>query len=360
MPLNLSSLDRFAWLFSPTAPVPDITPSAQDLEDCAWVLLRSWQVLPCVLPKYLSWLGDAPPNALVLARAKAIRALAQLQNRTWLKLSQQFHSEGIPYVLLKSGVLRWLCYPNPTDRCGFDVDIGVPKNHLARAQALVDQNGFQASQWLEDRQQFEQANPILKALTEMVHYELGFLVCRTRVTGLRRTTLEALELQKTEIPNLWHFDELGAPHCYVVLDIHHGISREISVEDMVSSRQSFVKGGHTFYAPPLAWIAFHLIFKIYWEGVHNYDLTAYQYADLCRLLPFMNDAAAEDLIDLLQRWQMEAGGFFVLKRIHQAFSVSLPAPLEAFVESAATPNRAIKPQDQNDLGDMWGKIWGGR
>lgn len=360
MTSSMAPLARFSWLFSPNATVPNALPTSQDQEDIARVLLRSWQVLPAVLPKYLQWLGDETPNAVVLARSKAIRALAQLQNQTWKQLSEQFHKERIPYVLLKSGALRWLCYQQPTDRCGFDVDIGVPRRYLQRSQEIVAQQGFQAAQWLEKHQRFERANPILKVLTEMVHYELGFLVCPKKVSGLHARTLQALSDQKEEIPNLWHFDAHHQPFGYVVLDIHHGISREISVDDMVATSRPFTKDSQLFHAPRLAWMAFHLIFKIYWEGVHNYDLTAYQFADLCRLLPLMDDTESEFLIHTLQRWQLVAAGYFVLRRLPHNFETPLPAKLQDFVNQAAKPNRSIKPKDQNDLGDMWGKVWGGR
>lgn len=352
--------ERFAWLFSPAASLPTETPTDQDRADAATLLLRSWQALPACLPRYQRWLGPERADPLVLARAAAVRAQAQLQNQVWLRVTKALRHAGIPYVALKSAALRWLCYPNPTDRCGFDCDIGVPKHAIRDAERLVLDRGFQPAQWREDRQRFEPSNPLLRLLVEAVHYELGFIVLRRRVRGLRCATKEAIRRQRGEIPNLWHEHDRADPYCYAVLDIHHGISQEITVDDIVSSARRFDVGDNHFQIPRPAWAAVHLIFKIYWEGVHNYDITAYQYADLCRLIPLMDADECGLLVELLHRWQLTAAGYFVLRRLPDPFAVPLPETLHRFVVDAALPDRSIRPKDQNDLGDMWGKIWGRR
>jgi hypothetical protein len=108
------------------------------------------------------------------------------------------------------------------------------------------------------------------------------------------------------------------------------------------------------------WAAFHLIFKIYWEGVHNYRKGAYQFADLVRLSPKLQGREVSRLADLLEQYGLEAAGFYVLRRLEPTFGATVSPELRALIDRLAVPPADRFPEEVNDLGDMWPKIWGVR
>jgi len=105
---------------------------------------------------------------------------------------------------------------------------------------------------------------------------------------------------------------------------------------------------------------FHLIFKLYWEGVHNYRKGGYQYADLLRLIEHLSNKAALSLIDLLEKYRLEAAGYYVLRRLDTEFHFRLPPSLKEFIRVTSIAPSNEFPNEVNDLGDMWPKIWGYR
>jgi hypothetical protein len=112
--------------------------------------------------------------------------------------------------------------------------------------------------------------------------------------------------------------------------------------------------------PPLEWTLFHLIYKIYWEGVHHYGKGAYQFADLARLVPSISESTFERLVQILAKCRLEVAGYFVLRRLSQNLGLSLQPEIERFLERTARPPLDRDPLQVNDLGDMWPKIWGAR
>jgi len=161
-------------------------------------------------------------------------------------------------------------------------------------------------------------------------------------------------------PFLWHELPGGELACYVYADIHHGISLDTPVEPLVRSARRVRTSGGTVRLPALEWMLFHAIYKLYWEGVHNYGKGAYQLADVARLTPLLDAAAAERLVSLLREVNFCAGAHYVLRRLEPELGVALPPPLRAFVERTATPPPGREAFELNDLGDMWPKLWGHR
>ncbi|MBS1913056.1 MAG: nucleotidyltransferase family protein [Bacteroidetes bacterium] len=358
------SHERFAWLISPFAPIPGERPSAEEANQACAFMIECWQQLPTALPRFETWMGKGGPRPPLLKRARAretaVRTYARLQNLLLERIIDGVDRRRIPYVLLKSSALRWYVYDSPLTRCGMDIDIGVGSNDLQEMQQVLYDLGFVQAQWNQAERRFEGADPLLRALVEMVHYELGFLVRRQRVTGLGAETERMIHSQLDLSPNPWHLDESGELACYVVVDVHHGISREVSVDTLLESYRRIATSAAERAVPSDAWTLFHLIFKIYWEGVHDYENGFYQYGDLCRLIERVTADDVLQLRALLSQYNMNAGAYYVLRRIPSDLGTPLPPELNSLMMENAVPPEGRRPGEENDLGDMWPKLWGRR
>lgn len=109
--------------------------------------------------------------------------------------------------------------------------------------------------------------------------------------------------------------------------------------------------------PSLPWLAFHVIYKLYWEGVHAYGKGLYQYADLCRIVRCMSASDMEGLVVLLDEANLRAAAFYVLRRLPTDFGTTLPAILAQYVRDCGKPDHCDAVAC-NDLGDMWEKAMG--
>lgn len=355
---------RFSWLLSPAGRPPQSRPTREDIEEGAEFLQQSWQVLPAVLPGFLSWIGpghqELPSVQAVRARALAVEYQGRVQGMLWARIAAELERCRIPYVLLKGSALRWMIYGDPLMRCGIDLDIGVAAEHLQACREAVQRLGFEPAQWEDAYQRFVPADPLQRLLVEMRHYELGFLVRRQRLVGLPATAEAAIRSQLHRTPTPWHLTPSGELACYLIIDVHHGISQEIQVGPILDSRVAVRAQGTAYWVPRPSWAMFHLLFKLYWEGVHSYRTGAYQYADVCRLLPLLDAAETAHLVELLSMWRLVAAGYFVLRRLESDLGLSLSPELTRFLDQASRPDPSLKPLDENDLGDMWPKLWGSR
>jgi len=358
------SAGRFVWLLAPTAPPSRSPRSEAEARDACAFAYDNWRVLPALLPRLERWLGKRASAALLdplRHRAAAARALAELEETCQRQFRDAFERRDIPHVFLKSSAVRWLAYDDPHERCGWDVDIGVPRTALNGARAVARDLGYFEAEGFVDPPWFRRANPALRAEVERDHYELGFLVRRIRVRGLEPAVEAAIRAHVTAGGRTsWHLTSGGDLACYVVADIHHGISPEISVDPILAASRDTEVHGMRLCLPRPAWLLMHLIYKIYWEGVHEYGKGGYQYADLCRLVPIVDDGEVECLRAIAARFRLEAAVFFVLRRLETEFALPLGAALQRVLADASSPGDGLDPIAQNDLGDMWGKLWGGR
>lgn len=363
MPSPTIESDRFAWTLGQTSPPREaVTASAIDAA-CAFVT-GFWQVAPTIVPRLLEWAGDdrAAGAALdaVQDLAIATRALTRMQNLLCLRFARVLGAEDIPYVLLKGSAIRLVAYPHPEDRGGLDVDVGVPARHLAAAERIARRQGFVPASLDETGRHFFQVTAREKHLAERGHYELACLV-RKQVVGSLDPEVAAAVRRSIGVLRPWHVTDAGEIGCYVTLDVHHGLCLDIDVDEAVATARTHrVAGGGTVNVPQPEWLLLHLIFKLYWEGVHNYRKGAYQYADIVRLVPRIRGKSAARLFGLLDEYRLQAAAHYVLRRVEPEFGVSLPKELGAYVASASIPPSGVFPTDVNDMGDMWPKIWGRR
>lgn len=354
---------RFAWLLSPRAIAEPPLPTEQAVAEACEFALRCWRVLPVVAPALRAWAGPSLPphaDARMDRLATSVSTLARLQTMLALRFTNALERVQIPYTLLKAAAARLTIYDHPGTRGGMDVDVAVPPSAIREAEAVAQELGFVSSMLVgDDRRHYTPVTPTLKTATEAAHYELATLARRQVVTGLDADIRAAIE---ESIPYLlpWHVRD-GTIGCYITIDLHHGLSLDIPVEEIVASaatRQT-VWGGAA-RVPATHWHIFHLIFKLYWEGVHNYAKGVYQYADLARLVPRLDHPGTQALIELLGAYRLEAAALYVLRRLEPHFGVALPPALMTLIDQAAACPEESYPHEVNDLGDMWPKIWGYR
>jgi hypothetical protein len=356
--------DRFSWLFSPCdiKAVNDFC--SKDCEEAAEILLGCWQVLPLSLPRFVAWAANHESAQSVIRRAeqrmRADGLVLDLQMKILRRLAAALRERGVPFVLLKSAAMRLVAYEDPSLRRARDIDIGVARPNIERAVEALVETGFESAQWRDDLQAFEMADPAFRAMIENKHHELGFWVRLQEAPNLDPAIRSAIFAQRTERPAQWDLTDETIPAAYIVADIHHGLSLDLPVDDLVTSAWASRFEGDGLPVPRLGWMLFHLVFKIYIEGAFNYSEGAYQYADLCRLLPHLSHEEIDFFAKRIRQANLCAAGHYVLRRLPSNFGVVLPLGLERLVMDWARPDPGLSPGAQNDWGDMWPKLWGAR
>jgi Uncharacterised nucleotidyltransferase len=356
-------LDRFAWLFgigyAPCAP-----PDAAEFDQACELAIGNWRSLPMILPRLARWgsayAGQSGAYRHAANVATAVKVLGAVQLTLCRRLTSEFERQQIPYCLLKGIAVRLGVYPDSGDRGSLDLDIGVPYSYLDDAVASAQRLGFLPAALTDaNGRYYRRADPAAWAAIRDQHYELGTLARHQIIRGLESGVESAI---RESIENLlpWHLTKSGEPACYVTLDIHHGICLDIDIEPVVAARVNTPNADYAPAVPSLPWMLFHLVYKIYWEGVHNYRKGAYQYADVVRVVPKLAPSEISEFVGLLKEYRLEAAGFYVLRRLATAFNMSLPPELQNFIDATEQPPVYSYPEEVNDLGDMWPKIWGYR
>lgn len=356
--------DRFAWFFGADDAVPSFPFSSQQLEPACALLLRNWNVLPVTAPKLFHWIGDEAPDnpdvQYVRDVTAAVRALARMQTLLVNRFATELAANDIPYVLMKGASAALALYPEPDLRSGLDADIGVPKQYIKAAEKIANAQGFVTAAFDAENRHAFLVDVQSKEQVEAEHYELACLNRRQIVKGLSKEDDAAIR-RSIPFPRPWHETEEGELACYVTLDVHHGICLDIEVDGMIETARKIKRHGYTAMVPQPEWMMLHLIFKIYWEGVHRFNARGiYQYADLVRLVPEIKGNAASKLFDLLELYELEAGAHYVLRVVESQFGVKLTPELSAFVDQTSIPPFDRLPSEVNDQGDMWPRLWGFR
>lgn len=57
-------------------------------------------------------------------------------------------------------------------------------------------------------------------------------------------------------------------------------------------------------------------------------------------------------------YRLEAGEYYVLRRLETEFGLALNPELRDFLTRGAIPPASYSPEDLNDMGDVWPKLWG--
>jgi hypothetical protein len=359
MPCTLDEAG-LCWLLT-DHPVPTTDPTLDQFATAHQFTRAAWQLAPVLVPRICTWAERVAPAedlAGLRALSTAVRTLGAVQLSLARRVTDSLTAAGVPHCLMKGSAVRIVGYDDPNSRCGLDVDLAVPAEYLEAAEHVIVDHGFLAGSLLEGGRHFRTVSEQERAEVEASHYELACLVRRQRIHGVRPDVRAAIE-NSMSVLRPWHQldDDIA---CYVTLDVHHGICLDIAVDEMVSQARVVAVADGKVHVPTLPWMAFHVIFKLYWEGVHNYRKGAYQYADLIRLLARSTDEDDRQLVDLLERWSLDAAGHYTLRRLPTDFAVALSDPLARFVEQTRSAPVDCFPSDANDIGDMWPKLWGHR
>lgn len=321
-------------------------------------LLANWQVLPSLDPDALDTVLLGEDRVRFVRARLAVLAFEQAQIAGCAGFLAGLDAAGIRYSLLKGAAAGCLLYPERQFRAAWDFDLGVAWNDLADAEATALASGFHQAQRDPERGRFVRADRALRAIVEETHFELGFLARRLLVTNLSDETRAAIR-DEPWAHQFWHDAATDAPWCYAVVDIHHKLSLDIELDGLLASSWRKPCSGGLIGVPDIPWFAAHLIFKLYWESVHKYGKGLYQYADLVRLVPLLDQIAFARLVSILTEHNLVAAGHHVFKHVPR-FGVALPDHVAAFVAETEVPPDGTDPIDANDLGDMWPKLWGRR
>ena len=356
--------DRFAWLFGTEEANPAVRFSPEELKPASALVLRNWQVLPVTAPRLLDWIDrgfrDSPEAQHVRDVTAAVRALARMQMLLANRFAEELERRDVPYVFMKGLAAAFALYPEPDLRSGLDVDIGVPRSHIKVAERIAREQGFEPAAFDVDNRHVYRVSESQKQMVEAEHYELACLNRRQIVRGLHPDDDAAIR-RSIPTPRAWHETEEGELACYVTLDIHHGICLDIEVDSMVDSARKDTRHGYTAWIPQPEWMMLQLIFKIYWEGVQRYNSRGvYQFADVVRLAEQIRGDAASRLFELLGQYELEAAAYYVFRVLESTFGVNLNPELREFLGRASVPPSDRLPEDVNDKGDMWPRLWGFR
>ncbi len=334
--------------------------SAADSSKAVDYLLSCWQILPSFSDKLVK--GPIkkillPVDYRRLCNARlAVIAFQKTQIAGCRPLLATLEHSEINYSLLKGAASGCILYPERYMRTSWDFDLAVSWEDLPTVEAMALEAGFHQAQRITESALFCPANRQLRDIVEKDHYELGFLVRRLQVTNLSPETLDAIRTE-TWTHQFWHDVDSVNPFCYAAVDIHHAMSLDIGFGELLTSARSVSIDNETLRVPSDAWFAAHLVYKLYWEGVHNYAKGLYQYADLVRLVARLDEDTFVELIDILEKYNLIAAGYHSFKHLPK-FGVELPEHIASFISDTQYPPEDGDPTGLNDLGDVWPKLWG--
>lgn len=348
-------------LIAGVAPDATVARASENSGELLARMLDSWQILPSLTTEVLKDLAAmmTPHDHLRTVRAcLAVTAFERAQIAGCRDFLGELQHAGLRHSLLKGAASACFLYPARHMRAAWDFDLGVAWPDLEMAEGLALKSGFHQAQRDPDLPRFYRADRQLRAIVEESHFELGFLVRRLQPTNLDDETKAAIAAEPWA-HQFWHDALTEAPWCYAVVDIHHKLSLDIELDDLLAHVQTVECAGERLYVPDLAWSTAHLIYKLYWEGVHKYSKGLYQYADLIRLVPRLDAASFGRTVAILDNYNLVAGGYYTLKHLAD-FGVPLPSFVQDFIHDARVPPEGADPIEINDLGDVWPKLWGRR
>lgn len=288
----------------------------------------------------------------------ACRLQGRLQRKITREIGDLFAAQGIEYCLLKGAAISLRYHAEPERRCGSDIDILVQKSDLNRASAAVEMLGFKKAEFDKRNRTFLDADIKLRSAVESKHYQLGFLAQIFEVRGI--SNAEARGLARSAVnhgyPTPVEGDTAFLP---LMVDIHHALSLDIEGETILAEKEPVYRdGGHVLFTPSQPWIAFHSIFKLYWEAGRKYGDGFHHLVDLLYVLTEFESVDWERLLGLLERYELRAAGYFVLDRLVGFGWFAIPPFVSSRLQKWRVPPPGSDTERYNDLGDFYPRLFG--
>ena len=339
----------------------EIVPASIEEPRVSTFLQQNWQILPHILerintaPGIVS--GTFGINALE-ARVVALREHVRISTKAILELIDCFEKQRIKYCLIKGTAAKYTVYANAEDRASIDIDIAIDSESVSAVENILAGCDYHQSKWDAKKRRFVFASNEEKASLRSNHYELGFIVRRQLCDDLNTTTKDSISAQLDFQPNPWHKSGQDSLAAYINIDVHTGLSLDIETTDILEESRNTLIDGLEVVVPSKHWMIFHLIYKIYWEGVHNYHKGAYQYLDLILLLERITKEEFEKVERLLSTYGLISAGLYVLRRLSSDLGISPTPAMASFLSDNQIAPNDIGPVEENNLGDMWPKLFG--
>jgi len=145
-------MDNFLWMLDNKYTPQNFLSDEVSVKLACEFALDCWQILPTVWSRLENLVKSSGSYSTYLEpvhdRLTSMQVLAKVQHRILGRFLSELESQYIPFVLLKGTASRALVYKQETDRCGVDIDIGIPKEAIYDAEkialelAFIKQNGI--------------------------------------------------------------------------------------------------------------------------------------------------------------------------------------------------------------------------
>lgn len=332
----------------------------QEAESLADWIGRVWQVAPVAIPALLEQYGhQLKPETR--QRLGAICAAATVQGRLSRTVAAEvvraFADGGVVLVALKGTANGFVGYADPAYRTGADLDFCVRPDALEDAKAVLRTVGFWPGAYDPETQTFSPATVESRAKEEVDHYALGFWVKIMDLGTVSPLAAEGFRWMGDLLPFASEVDG-STVRTPVLVDIHHAIGSGISTSDILDRPVPHDWEGIQFLLPPLEWMAFHAMFKLYWEGAQSYRKGFQYLADFARIALQLNDDETDAFASLVEGHNLRRGAAYVLRRMPGFLDREFPDSFRRLLDQWKSLRPGETLTSSNDIGDFWPHMFG--
>jgi len=331
-----------------------------EAESLAGWIGRVWQVASVSIPAFLAQYGSQlkPDTRERLAAISAAAALqGRLSRQVAAEVARAFADRGIELVALKGTANGFVGYDDPTCRTGADLDFGVREDELEDAKAVLRSIGFWPGAYDPETQTFAPTNFESRAKEELDHYALGFWLKIIDLGQIDPQVAEGFRRAGDLLPFASEVDG-NSVRTPILVDIHHAIGSGISIDDILDRPVPHDWNGTRFLLPPAEWMAFHALFKLYWEGAQS-NRKGFQYlSDFARIALALDEEEIDAFASLVEGHNLRRGAAYVLRRMPGVLGEAMPESFRYLLDQWQTLRPGETPRSSNDIGDFWPHMFG--
>lgn len=315
------------------------------------IVKKLWPISGAIYNRIIDHAPELVAEYNISRYFNAAKKLAEMQRNTAVEVSSLLSSAGFKHVLLKGAASAELIY-QAGERMSGDIDVGVTSSDAREAHQFLRSQGFVQSGYDKEIRTYVELSDDEARRQEEGHHELCMLVRRSRLEPQVADTFESLgELGFLLHPMICRADQ-GWQYVEEI-DLHHGLFPNISCDEMIDRSARASTNGVPI--PSAAHHFCHVVMKLYWEAAKKYGKGAHQVPDLWRLCSIMSQTDWEALGSLLYKYNMLHAGYYLCSRL-----ASVGADVPRWVVDDLGRQAASRwelPDDANDFGDVWDKIW---